>query len=54
MIKSVIGNGGHSSEVMAQMGTKIVRFVDNQYINNNTLTYTDLSKFDVYTKANRE
>lgn len=54
MIKSVIGNGGHSSEIMTQIGIKLVRFVDNQYMDNNTLTYPDLSKFDVYAKANRE
>ena len=54
MIKALIGNGGHAREVTAQMGIKLVRFVDNQYMDNNTLTYPDLSKFDVYAKANRE
>lgn len=43
MIKALIGNGGHAREVMAQMGIKLVRFVDNQYIDNATLP---LSQFD--------
>jgi sugar O-acyltransferase (sialic acid O-acetyltransferase NeuD family) len=32
MKKVLIGNGGHSREVMAQMGVKLDRFVDDQYV----------------------
>jgi sugar O-acyltransferase (sialic acid O-acetyltransferase NeuD family) len=31
MIKSLIGDGGHAKEVMAQMGTSLIRFVDDDY-----------------------
>ena len=37
MIKALIGNGGHAREVMAQMGIKLFRFVDDQYMDNDTL-----------------
>jgi hypothetical protein len=50
MIKSVIGNGGHSSEVMDQMGIKLVRFVNNQYINIPRLVKVRRT----HTKTNRE
>jgi sugar O-acyltransferase (sialic acid O-acetyltransferase NeuD family) len=43
MIKVLIGNGGHAREVMAQMGVKLERFVDDQYVDNET---SPLSKFD--------
>ena len=32
MKKVLIGNGGHAREVMAQMGVKLDRFVDDQYV----------------------
>ena len=49
MIKSLIGNGGHAREVMAQMGIKLVRFVDDQYIDNDTLPLSelDINKYEV-------
>lgn len=43
MKKVLIGNGGHAREVMAQMGIKLDRFVDNKYVNNDTFP---LSKLD--------
>jgi len=43
MKKVLIGNGGHAREVMAQMGVNLLRFVDDQYIDNDTLP---LSQFD--------
>ena len=36
MIKVLIGNGGHAREVMAQMGCKLDRFVDEQYVDDDT------------------
>lgn len=44
MKKVLIGNGGHAREVMAQMGVKLLRFVDDQYVDDDTLP---LSQFDV-------
>ena len=43
MIKALIGNGGHAREVMAQMGMRIPRFVDDDYVDEETLP---LSLFD--------
>ena len=43
MEQVLIGNGGHAREVMAQMGVKLLRFVDDQYVDNDTLP---LSKLD--------
>jgi sugar O-acyltransferase (sialic acid O-acetyltransferase NeuD family) len=43
MKKVLIGNGGHAKEVIAQMGVNLLRFVDDQYVDENTLP---LSKFD--------
>jgi hypothetical protein len=43
MKKVLIGNGGHAREVMAQMGVNLLRFVDDQYVDNETLP---LSQFD--------
>lgn len=43
MKKVLIGNGGHAKEVMAQMGVKLLRFVDDQYVDNDTLP---LSQFN--------
>jgi sugar O-acyltransferase (sialic acid O-acetyltransferase NeuD family) len=43
MKKVLIGNGGHAREVMAQMGVKLLRFVDDQYVDNDSLP---LSQFD--------
>jgi sugar O-acyltransferase (sialic acid O-acetyltransferase NeuD family) len=42
-IKALIGAGGHAREVMMQMGCKLPCFVDDKYVNDNTLP---LSKFD--------
>jgi sugar O-acyltransferase (sialic acid O-acetyltransferase NeuD family) len=49
MIKALIGNGGHAREVMAQMGIKLVRFVDDQYMSNDTLPLSelDIEKYEV-------
>ena len=44
MKKVLIGNGGHAKEVMAQMGVKLIRFVDDKYIDDETLP---LSQFDI-------
>jgi sugar O-acyltransferase (sialic acid O-acetyltransferase NeuD family) len=43
MKKVLIGNGGHAREVMAQMEVNLLRFVDDQYVDENTLP---LSQFD--------
>ena len=43
MKKVLIGNGGHAREVMAQMGVNLLRFVDDQYVDEHTLP---LSQFD--------
>lgn len=43
MKKALIGYGGHAREVMAQMGVKLTCFVDDKYVNENTLP---LSSFD--------
>jgi sugar O-acyltransferase (sialic acid O-acetyltransferase NeuD family) len=43
MKKVLIGNGGHAKEVMAQMGVKLIRFVDDKYVDDETLP---LSQFD--------
>ncbi len=43
MKKVLIGNGGHAREVKAQMGINLIRFVDDQYVDNDTLP---LSQFD--------
>ena len=43
MKKVLIGNGGHAREVMAQMGVNLLRFVDDKYVDNDTLP---LSRFD--------
>jgi sugar O-acyltransferase (sialic acid O-acetyltransferase NeuD family) len=41
--KVLIGNGGHAREVMAQMGMNLIRFVDDKYVDKDTLP---LSQFD--------
>jgi sugar O-acyltransferase (sialic acid O-acetyltransferase NeuD family) len=43
MEQALIGYGGHAREVMAQMGKKMVCFVDDEYVDENT---TSLSEFD--------
>ena len=43
MQKCLIGFGGHAREVMAQMEEKLLCFVDNEYVCENSLP---LSKFD--------
>ena len=43
MKKVLIGNGGHAREVMAQMGVTLTRFVDDQYVDENT---SPLSQFN--------
>lgn len=42
MKKVLVGNGGHAREVMAQMGVKLDRFVDDQYVDNETLPISKL------------
>ncbi len=42
-VKALIGAGGHAREVMMQMGCKLPCFVDDQYVNSDTLP---LSKFN--------
>ena len=42
MKKVLIGNGGHAREVMAQMGVNLLRFVDDQYVDNDTLPLSQL------------
>lgn len=36
MKKILVGNGGHAREVMAQMGVKLTRFVDDKYVTEDT------------------
>lgn len=43
MKKALIGNGGHAREVMSQMGLDLTCFVDDEYVDDNSLP---LSKFD--------
>lgn len=43
MKKALIGYGGHAREVMAQMGINLPCFVDDEYLNDNTIS---ISKFD--------
>jgi sugar O-acyltransferase (sialic acid O-acetyltransferase NeuD family) len=43
MKKVLIGNGGHAREVMAQMGLSLLRFVDDKYVDEDTLP---ISQFD--------
>jgi sugar O-acyltransferase (sialic acid O-acetyltransferase NeuD family) len=43
MKKALVGYGGHAREVMAQMGTKLTCFVDDDYVVEGTLP---LSKFN--------
>lgn len=43
MKKALIGYGGHAREVLFQMGQTLPCFVDDKYVNNDTLP---LSKFD--------
>lgn len=43
MKKALIGYGGHAREVMVQMGIKLTCFVDDEYVDKNTLP---LSLFD--------
>jgi sugar O-acyltransferase (sialic acid O-acetyltransferase NeuD family) len=42
MIKVLIGNGGHAREVMSQMGVKLKRFVDDKYVDTDTLPISSL------------
>lgn len=46
MIKSIIGNGGHAREVMAQMGLNLTRFVDDEFWMPGDDKLLPLSKFD--------
>jgi sugar O-acyltransferase (sialic acid O-acetyltransferase NeuD family) len=43
MKKVLIGDGGHAREVIAQMGVKLDRFVDDEYVSEDTFP---LSKLD--------
>jgi sugar O-acyltransferase (sialic acid O-acetyltransferase NeuD family) len=42
MKKVLIGNGGHAREVMSQMGVKMDRFVDDQYVDEETFPISKL------------
>lgn len=42
MKKVLIGNSGHAREVMAQMGVKLDRFVDDQYVDDETFSISEL------------
>lgn len=42
MKKVLIGNGGHAREVMAQIGVKLDRFVDDQYVDEETFPISKL------------
>jgi sugar O-acyltransferase (sialic acid O-acetyltransferase NeuD family) len=42
MKKALIGYGGHSREVMCQMGEKLPCFVSDEYVNENTLPLSSL------------
>ena len=42
MKKVLVGNGGHAKEVMAQMGLKLDRFVDDQYVDDETFPISSL------------
>jgi sugar O-acyltransferase (sialic acid O-acetyltransferase NeuD family) len=42
MKKVLIGNGGHAREVIAQMGVKMDRFVDDQYVDEETFPISKL------------
>jgi sugar O-acyltransferase (sialic acid O-acetyltransferase NeuD family) len=43
MKKVLIGNGGHAHEVMSQMGVNLLRFVDDQYVNTDTLPLSEFN-----------
>ena len=43
MKKVLVGNGGHAKEVMAQMGIKLDRFVDDQYVDGDTFPISKLN-----------
>lgn len=49
MIKALIGYGGHSREVMSQIGTALPCFVDDEYVTENTLPLSslDIDKYEV-------
>jgi sugar O-acyltransferase (sialic acid O-acetyltransferase NeuD family) len=42
MKKILVGNGGHAREVMAQMGIKLDRFVDDKYVDSDTFPISKL------------
>jgi sugar O-acyltransferase (sialic acid O-acetyltransferase NeuD family) len=42
MRKVLVGNGGHAREVMVQMGIKLDRFVDDQYVDDETYPISKL------------
>ena len=42
MKKVLVGNGGHAREVMAQMGVKLERFVDDQYVDDESKPLSEL------------
>jgi len=49
MEKALIGYGGHAREVMAQMGSKITCFVDDEFVTEDCLplSFFDPEKFEV-------
>jgi sugar O-acyltransferase (sialic acid O-acetyltransferase NeuD family) len=47
MKKALIGFGGHAREVMSQMGLKLPCYVDDKYVDENSLPISELN-FDEY------
>jgi sugar O-acyltransferase (sialic acid O-acetyltransferase NeuD family) len=45
MKRALIGNGGHAREIMAQMGTNLIRFVDDIYYDGKDPDVFPISKF---------
>jgi sugar O-acyltransferase (sialic acid O-acetyltransferase NeuD family) len=43
MKKVLIGDGGHAREVMSQMGYKLLCYVDNEFVYENTLPISELN-----------
>lgn len=46
MKKALIGYGGHAREVMAQMGTKLTCFVDDEYVTEDTKPISEFNPLE--------
>ena len=46
MKKALIGYGGHAREVMSQMGEILPCYVDDEYVNNNTLPLSTIDPIE--------